>query len=286
METALILPLFPAFAIEADHADGIDEANSAMDLEIPGEMDFTERATSLLQVDSRGATIPPHQSEQQQRPKKKRFRYSLKFKMQIAAKVDEVRTALSTLHGVNASLVPQNVINDLIWKATGVPSINVFKWYKQKAKLEQLYNDKKVRRKKRIGSSKRPLFPEAEASTGALAREKRKEGKIVTKSWFVKLLKERAGQEKPEKAAKARFSPELIAGALRRQGLALRFPSCTKAMSLENGVITCRGFFQWLRLLIRDELPDGIKRAMGPLDTIYGRFPLDCRGNKDEVYSF
>jgi hypothetical protein len=49
-------------------------------------------------------------------------------------------------------------------------------------------------------------------------------------------------------------------------------------------VLVCRGFFQWLHRYLMDELPDG-KRAIAPLDPIYGRFPLECRLNKDEVFS-
>jgi hypothetical protein len=83
-------------------------------------------------------------------------------------------------------------------------------------------------------------------------------------------------------AAKAAFSLDYLRNVLRRNSLALRLPSCTRAMSLDNAVLVCRGFFQWLHRYLKDELPDG-KRAIAPLDPTYGRFPLRCRLNKDEV---
>ena len=129
------------------------------------------------------------------------------------------------------------------------------------------------------------MFPLAEAAAAAEARSRRLVGKIVTKSSFLKKLKEEAAKEKPEESRTAKFEADYLYAVLARCSLALRLPSCTKAMSLENGVLTCRGYFQWLRLLIRDELPSG-KRAIAPLDPVYGRFPLDLRGNKDEVHFF
>jgi len=195
-----------------------------------------------------------------------------------------VRRALAASRLVPGSAVSFRAIFDAIGEATGVPYSNVFKWYHKRDVLLARYLDTKSRKKESFGSGRHPLFPQAEAAAAKEARECREKHKIVTKSSFLTKLKAQAELENPEAAKKARFDLPYLRSVLRRNSLALRLPSCTKAMSLENGVSVCQGFFQWLHRYLKDELPGG-KRAQAPLDPVYGRFPLDCRLNKDEVSS-
>jgi hypothetical protein len=174
------------------------------------------------------------------------------------------------------------VVFSSVEEATDVPQSNLDKWYREKEKLIGRFKEKKARRKKAFGGGRAPLFPKAEEAAAADAKERRLHHKIVTKTSFLKKLIHEAKMEKPVEAATAKFDHDYLRHVLQRRGLALRFPSCTKAMSLENGIAVCQGYFQWLYSYLRDELPDG-KRARAPLDPVYGRYPLECRINKDEV---
>jgi len=179
-------------------------------------------------------------------------------------------------------MLDQQDVLEAVSAVTGIPCSTIYKWCRKEKAMLELYDDKKARRLKQFGGGRPPLFPKAEAAASQSARNLRAAGMIVPKSLFLNKLKEEAEKENPDAARNASFGPDYLSSVLARCSLALRLPSCTKAMSLENGVLTCRGFFQWLRLLICDELPEG-KQSVAPLDLTYGRFPLDLRGNKDEV---
>ena len=107
----------------------------------------------------------------------------------------------------------------------------------------------------------------------------------MSKSSLIKVLKKAAEQEKPEEAAKHKFNYEYFLSFVARVGLSMRFPSNTKPMSLENGILVCRGYLQWFHKLISDEFGDGVTRNR-IMDRTQGRFPFDCRFNKDEVFIF
>jgi hypothetical protein len=75
------------------------------------------------------------------------------------------------------------------------------------------------------------------------------------------------------------WSKDLLALFLRRNRLSSRSPTCIKTNSLATMIRQGRG---WMRFL-KDVLVDKDGYASLPLDTEFGRFPLDCRINKDEV---
>lgn len=183
--------------------------------------------------------------------------------------------------------MPVTLLSRVLSDSTGVPEINIFKWLAASAKLVGRYKaDHLARKSKRApGGGRKPRFPSAEAIVGTQLKQRRKNSLVVTKSFAIRRFKEEAKKENPAEFAVTKFDPSMLLSFFRRQGLALRLPSCTKAMSLEQGEVTCRGYHKWFRLLIKDELPDGKKRAV-VMDPVGGRFPFDCRANKDEVRQF
>lgn len=198
-----------------------------------------------------------------------------------------VRSALAARRKVSPEKISMRSICFVISSNTGISPVNVFKWIASKEKLLTAFSEKKAaRRAKRLGTPGRPpAFPKAEEAVGTEVRVRRLKNFIVTKKWMLSAVKKEAAKENSEKAQKAKFTVDYLLDVLRRQGLALRLPSCTKAMSLENGILAGRGWLVWLRKLIRDEWPDGLKYGL-KMHSEQGRFLFRCRVNKDEVRIF
>lgn len=214
-------------------------------------------------------------------PKQRRHAYTLKTKVTMIKKVLEIKATLSA-----QSLQPPTItrVLKIASYASGVPVSNLDKWLRKSADLLALFEDKKnKRRARKLGAGRTPQFPLSEEQAGKEARERRNEDKITSKRWVLATLKRLAEQENKDAFLRFKFSADFFADFLRRQRLALRVPSCTKAMSLDEGVLAARGWFQWLRKLIRDEWPNGAKYALA-MTADEGRFKIDCRLNKDEVH--
>lgn len=209
--------------------------------------------------------------------------YSVKRKMQLLRIFDTIRASL--LANEPARAVTQLRVARIVERNTGVKVQTFNKWLLARAKIREAYEEKKrhLRGKKKIGKSGRPpLFPKAEEVVAKEVKERRKKSLVVTRKWTMKRFQEEAKKESPDVAAKCRFSGDMFRAFLARRGLACRLPSCTKAMSLENGVLTGRGWLRWLLRLVHDEFEQTLATR---LDPEYGRFPLMCRLNEDEVWT-
>lgn len=73
------------------------------------------------------------------------------------------------------------------------------------------------------------------------------------------------------------MSKKLIRSFLKRNKLALRSDSCHKAVSLEQSIKVARGYHKNYHKIISD-------KTGTQFDPVFGRFKLDRRCNKDEVF--
>jgi hypothetical protein len=233
-------------------------------------------------VDAMELDEPADAPEPGQHAVKRRHSYSTRTKYLTLQAFDKVRTALLTKHPEPS--VTRIRVGKIVSINTGIPFMTLAKWVAKREKITQLYLDKKrhLRHFEKIGSGRKPLFPKSEAAVATLVRDRRKQSLAVTKTWVLDRFKEEANRENREAAEKCKFSADMFLAMLRRCGLALRLPSCTKAMSLDNGVLAGRGWLRWLLRLTNDKLPDGIARALS-FHPVEGRFILRRRLNKDEV---
>jgi hypothetical protein len=95
------------------------------------------------------------------REKTKRHRYTLKQKVRTLEKVDETASVIAASRGIPLNTVPAKTVAKAVEKATGVPSINIFKWLTKRAVLEMRYVSLRNRLKKAFGGGRPPLFPKA-----------------------------------------------------------------------------------------------------------------------------
>jgi hypothetical protein len=103
---------------------------------------------------------------------------------------------------------------------------------------------------------------------------------MVSKSFVIKELRKEAEKENSDLLAKVKFGSDLLDGFFRRNGFALRFPSCIRADNLDESILICRAFHRdWLAIL----LDSGSIKYAKYLDPQYGRFLLKYRFNGDEV---
>lgn len=218
------------------------------------------------------------------RPRIRRHAFTLKAKVMVIAKILQIQTSLSERF---ARPVTMEHILRVAHHSTGISASTLDKWMRKRAVILARYEDKKAFRRssRKFGCGRKPRFPNSEAATAALIRERRQAGKITTRNFVLKKLKELARDENFAAFANFKFSVDYFRGFLRRERLALRLPSCIKAMSLDDGVLAARGWLQWLRHLIRDDWPNGAKYALR-LDEKCGRYLFVSRLNKDEVVTF
>ena len=217
------------------------------------------------------------------KPIVQRKSYSIKEKMTTLVNIETVKSAL--LANGAAEEVTQLRVLLIVKHNTGIPLSALKKWILAPQKIRDAYEDKKrhQRGRRKLGRSGRPpRFPKSEGAVGKAVRERRSRALVVTKRWTLDLFKTEAAKEDPAAAEKCRFGPDMFRSMLGRLGLACRLPSCTKAMSLDNGVLAGRGWHRFLLNLVRDEWPDGAKYALR-FDPVEGRFLLKCRMNQDEV---
>jgi hypothetical protein len=133
---------------------------------------------------------------------------------------------------------------------------------------------------KRLGSGRKPFFPGAEKDVAIQVRNRRKEGKMVSKSFVIKELRKGAEKENTTLFGKVKLGCDLVEGFLRRNGFSLRFPSCIRTDNLDESILICRAFHRDWFVILSDT--GAIKYAKA-LDPHYGRFLLKYRFNGDEV---
>lgn len=81
-------------------------------------------------------------------------------------------------------------------EATGIPAPTIKDWIKEKERIIKAHNDKKlIRKKRRIGSGRKPMFPKVEKTTADFIRQLRSQCRIVSKQRVLQKLKEEAEKE-------------------------------------------------------------------------------------------
>jgi hypothetical protein len=165
---------------------------------------------------------------------------------------------------------------------SGVPDSTIHKWLLKEPALREIYKEKYSRRKKNFGSGKKPAFPNSEARLAAEIKKRRAEHKCVTKLWALAELRKFSREENPELYQKLKVDDDVFYGFLVRQGFSFRKPSNTKSISKSEATQRLRGFWLWLIDLFSGKIPITLGTSSS-IDPVFGRFPLSCRWNKDEV---
>jgi hypothetical protein len=243
-------------------------------------VDLQEESEDAMDVDEEPNPVTPTLSKR----KRKRHRYSNRFIVSTIASEGKVRVALGTYRNVPPESFTQAEIVEIMNWNTGVPTSVLCKWLHDKEKHIARHQRKRDRKRKNFGSGRKPTFPLTEASVAADAKSKRDEGRLVGRHKTIEKIKEGARNENPVAFTTFHFDYDYLLAFLGRNGLSLRMPSCTKPMTLELGIRISRGYFQWFLKVIKDDIGDGIKRAR-VMHPTQGRFPFDCRYNKDEILS-
>jgi hypothetical protein len=258
----------------------VPEKEVEVEVVVVEEAPLAAAGNDAMDIDEPTVSVPNPISS---KPKKLRKRYSNRFIVKNVIEVEpKVRKQLADFRDVPMDALSQNDINRIISHNTGAPFSNIGKWLRKKDKHLGRYAKKTNRKKKNFGSGRSPSFPASEAKAAEYARNRRLKQLLVSTSSLIKIIKEGALKENADLARTHKFNYEYLLSFLIRAALALRFPSNTKPMSLENGITVCRGYLQWFHKLISDEFGDGIARHR-VMHSTEGRFPFDCRFNKDEV---
>jgi hypothetical protein len=105
------------------------------------------------------AMVLDEPAQEDGREKKQRHRYTLKQKVKMLEKVDETAKVIAASRSIPLGDLPAKMVANAVEKATGVSSINIFKWLKKRAELETRYVTLRNRLKKAFGGGRPPLFP-------------------------------------------------------------------------------------------------------------------------------
>lgn len=210
----------------------------------------------------------------------------LRRRLRLWQKVDLLNTYETTLQVLTTKFPGRKftrqdvlmVISSASGRAFGTVS-NVF--YAEE-ELRKKFAIKYNRKHFSFGSGQKPHFPKTEAQLLETIKERRKKQYAVFQSWVMAEYAKLAKSENPSRAAKAKFGMDLFLLFLKRNQLARRKPSNLKPMSLLNSQMAVRGWLRFLRWILDGSIPVKIGDT-DRLDPTYGRFPLDCRVDKDEV---
>jgi hypothetical protein len=149
--------------------------------------------------------------------------------------------------------------------------------------LRNKFNNKFNRKHKSFGSGRKAAFPRTESRVAALVRERRSAHRVVSKSLIIEKLREEAKAENPTLFSRLKVDDDVFFGFIWRHGFSFRKPSNTKSLAKSEAVKRLRGFWLWIIRLLSGSIPIYIGDLNVTDDARYGRFPLDCRWNKDEV---
>lgn len=261
---------------EKEEGEKVEEENSSAD-------------SRDLQSSSANVMEPPLKRS---KPKQLRHRFKVRQKFQTLREFDRLVAELSRVSdAAGVDSIPSGIkkkVIDIISKQTGIAASTITDWthVSNRAKIEEevkrLLHQRKAKEMKVIPSAKlvRPWFPLTEEKLYDEIVDARKKHLRFSRMKAVKRYRDLAQEENAEKFAKARIGDGLLFRFFKRRNLALRIPGCVKAKSLEVSIKEVRGFLVWFR---ENLLRDKNKHAKNPLDPKFGRFPLRCRLNKDEV---
>jgi hypothetical protein len=269
----------------ARDGDGDTVGGDKMDVEI------AEDAAPLANVDDPADDDPADGAQDDIDPllapkkKLKRNRENKKSQVKILDLIPSIREKLAVILKKDPSRVTMASIYHVLEHNTGIPGSTIDKWTRREIQLRAAITDKLNRRRFSQGCGRHAAFPKSEEKVAIEIRNRRQKSKIVTKDWVISEIRKLASTENPTLFAKLKVEDDVFFAFMKRHRFSFRKPSNTKAMTLEKGQKLVRGFFQWLLKLLNDDFGDGIKRTR-VMDAVYGRYPLDCRANKDEVLLF
>ncbi len=256
-------PNAPVVEMESSSESADVESTEAMDIDEP---------------QPRAAPLPVPKIKK--KGKKKRFRLRLWQKVEILDSYPETLQSL-TSKSPNRSFNRQDVI-EVMSHASGVPFGTISKIFYHEEELRKKFEDKYKRRRFTFGSGRKARFPDTEVKVAEKVKERRRKNYAVFMSWVMTEYSKLAMVENKQLALRTNFGSDLFLLFLKRNRFARRKPSNLKPMSLTESQKAVRG---WLRYL-RSVLDGGVPVILGDsieIDSKWGRFPLDCRLNKDEV---
>lgn len=220
-------------------------------------------------------------SDTVEKSKKLRHSYTLKDKFKTVKALDDAETQLKAKLGPDKAYFVVS-LHEIVSSRTGVPMRTLRDWIEKKDEIRKLYlEQKRARKVRKFGCGRKPLFPKAEGIVASIVKDRRKNCKLVSKAFILKNLKIEAEKENRDLFLRTKFSPELVAGFMRRSRFSLRYPSCIRTDNLDESILICRAFHRDLFRILSDS--GDVKYAKSLLDPSFGRFLLKYRFNGDEV---
>lgn len=223
---------------------------------------------------------PPAEPPEPPSTKRLRHSYSIKTKFKILDCLDKAEAVVKASLAADSPFFHSPVLEGVSRK-TGVPISTLKDWVQKRDVIHEKYASKRARRRRRLGSGRLPSFPKAEEAVAKLVNDRRRECRIVSKSFVLKHLKIEAEKEAPEKFAQAKFCPDMVSSFMRRNGFSLRHPSCIRHDDLATAILICRAYHRELLSVLADDGP--VHYAKKPLHPSFGRFLLKYRENGDEL---
>ncbi len=297
MKSSTALISHEAYCKESDTRKAEANARAALAEELRGTFDYQAWARTFVANEQQGNANDPLVSESSEsgsdsidamdideevpkKPKKVRKR------LRIAQKYLLLESYTPTLKSMvarkpNHKFTRQDVLK-VISLASGVKYGTVSKIFYAEEAIRKLYQNKYNRRRFTFGSGLAPRFPQSETKLAEKIREKRRKHFAVFTYWVMSEYEKLAKEENFALAAKTRFGPDMFLLFLRRNCLARRKPSNLKPMSMTESQNALRGWLRFLKGLLDGSIPVNVGDAQ-EIDPKWGRFPLDCRLNKDEV---
>lgn len=193
------------------------------------------------------AAAPP------KKKKAKRHSYTLKQKFKALQALGKAEAFIKASLSEGAVFFAISAL-ELVCQKTGIPVTTLKTWVVNKEKIRDQYKKNKLARKRRhLGGGRTASFPAAEAALALLVRDRRQRCKIVSKAFVLKNLRLEAQKENAALYEKTKFSPEMVAGFMRRNRFSLRFPSCIRSDDLPNAILICRAFHRQLLGVLADD---------------------------------
>jgi hypothetical protein len=222
------------------------------------------------------------ENENGRKPVVKRYRLSLKDKVKLLNSYPDTLRALALKCKRPEASISKKDVFTVIHKASGVPYGTVSKIFHHEQILRKLNVDKFQRRRFTFGSGRKPRFPRTEKRLFEEVKSRRLKSLMVSSVWLLEEYKKFAKTEDKDLAEKTKFGKDIFFSFLQRNRLARRKPSNVKPMTLPESQRLMRGFLKYFLSILDGSVPVSIGKT-NHLDPVYGRFPLDCRLDKDEV---
>lgn len=214
---------------------------------------------------------------------KRRKRYTIKQKIRILDTYPQVLTALAKkFRRPETSFTKKDVLT-VISRSGGYKYQTIVKFFWEEDDIRKKNEVAVNRRRFTFGSGQHASFPKTETALREEVGLKRGKSHTVTFEWIMQRYKELANSENSVLAGTTKFGEDIFYAFLRRKGLARRKPSNIKPMTVADSMRAFRGFHQYLIKILKGDIPIAIGSKEPTIHPIWGRFPLDCRVNKDEV---